>query len=69
MSDINKESGDVAVKSRLDNGELTSGWKSQVAALIDSVPDTMLGLITVFMNIGHALEHVVPLEEVKSDGR
>lgn len=54
---------DVEVRSRLDNGELVSGWKAPVRKLIDDVPDTLAGLISMFLQIGAALENFATLEE------
>lgn len=59
------------IQSRLDTGELTRGWKANLQKLIDSVPDDMFGLMMIFMQVGSALERVVPKvpagTEIKKD--
>lgn len=66
-----QEEPEFPVQSRLDTGELVNGWKKSINKLIESVPDDMFGLMMVFMQIGTALEGVVPKmptgTEIKKD--
>lgn len=50
---------DVVVESRLDDGSIVTGWKNTLRRMIDDekLPDTLSGLLVVFMQIGNALEN------------
>ena len=57
---------DSEVESVLDDGTVVRGWKQNLKKMIEdpALPDTLGGLLMVFMQIGTALQNYMPKKDL-----